>query len=390
MEKILEVNRKTISDIVNDFVTGKLVIDSSYQRKHVWLEQDNVRLIETILLDFVIPEVFFWPMSIDSDTGKMITHIVDGQQRILAIVDFIQGKYNLSKKSLTSEEIRDAYGEKYFSDFSSEDKDKIWKYRLSIIEIGSGFKRNDVIRMFNRLNMTNYNLNSQEKRHGKPNLSCFGEASEALASSSFWDKVHLFSPNDVRRMKDVEYCCSIYILANEGVFDQTNDETINHYYDDYSDLFDEDGNLIAKIKRAMGYIEKFYNKESKSFISKKAQMFTLFSFVFNLIDNDINCTKEIINRVNLFIKAYNAFKNEYDISFDNSEIQKLNEDIKKYKLASSEGINKLKNRMIRFEVLYKLCTNDSQQLDEELQQLLELYKREITTHIDKDDIENKN
>ena len=34
------------------------------------------------------------------------------------------------------------------------------------------------------------------------------------------------------------------------------------------------------------------------------------------------------------------------------------DDLKKYKLASSEGVNKYKNRMIRFEILKKILTQE--------------------------------
>ena len=49
-----------------------------------------------------------------------------------------------------------------------------------------------------------------------------------------------------------------------------------------------------------------------------------------------------------------AFKNEYDLQGETEEERKVLEYLKKYKLASSEGVNKLSNRMIRFEVLKKI------------------------------------
>ena len=76
--------------------------------------------------------------------------------------------------------------------------------------------------MFYRLNLTNYSLNRQEKRNSKD--SVFGDKCEALSTYDFWKKTKLFSSADAKRMKDVEYCCAIYILANEGIVDQTNDK----------------------------------------------------------------------------------------------------------------------------------------------------------------------
>ena len=53
-------NRKTISDIYSMFTESSLIVDDSYQRRSVWNENDKIRLIETILLNFIIPELFLW------------------------------------------------------------------------------------------------------------------------------------------------------------------------------------------------------------------------------------------------------------------------------------------------------------------------------------------
>ena len=83
-------NRKTINEISTMFNEGNLIVDDTYQRRSVWSEKDKIRLIETILLNLIIPELFFWKAETDPETGISITHIVDGQQRIKAIYSFIQ------------------------------------------------------------------------------------------------------------------------------------------------------------------------------------------------------------------------------------------------------------------------------------------------------------
>jgi hypothetical protein len=236
-------NGKSIKEISDSFFAGKLVIDSSYQRRKVWMEKDNVNLIATILLDFIIPEVFFWQASIDSDTGDALTHIVDGQQRVAAIVGFIKDEFKLSAKHLDDDdcsEINERCENKLFSELAAADKKQIWNYKLSIVEINPEFKKTDI-----------------------------------------------------------KYCCSVYILANEGVIDETNDEKINAYTDDFMENFDVDGRLTKKIQTAMEIIEKLNDSETAIFVSKKAQMYTLFSFAFRLIDTGIaNCLDKTIENLN--------------------------------------------------------------------------------------------
>lgn len=349
-------NSKTVSDINSMYKKGNLYADYSYQRRRVWSDQDNVRLIETILLDLVMPEVFFWINNIDSDTGMTTTHIVDGQQRIAAIVDFIDGRYSLNRKYLIDKSIKEKHGNLFFSDLDDDSKRQIWQYEVSIVNIDPKCTISDIQTMFYRLNLTNYSLNDQEKRNSKN--SSFGDKSIALSNNTFWDKARVFSSSDAKRMRDVEFCCSIFILANEGIINQTDGKRINDYYEDYADSFDTDDGLNNKIERAMDIIDNCIDKSTIQFVSKKAQMYTLFSILFKAFDKEDDCT-HFFPRLKAFIVAYSLFRNEYVPNYDSSSRKGIIYDrLKQYKLASSEGINKVTNRMIRFEILYKTCFGD--------------------------------
>lgn len=344
---------RTIDVIYNDFTEGKLIVDKSYQRRKVWNDEDKVRLIETILLGLVMPEVYFWVSNVDEDTGKTITHIVDGQQRITTIAEFVLGEFALTEKKLLDDGIKKEYGGLMFKQLDGEAKKKIWQYPISVVEIDRSCSKEIIKKMFNRLNLTNYCLNPQEKRNSLD--SAFGEKCEALATLDFWDKNKVFSSSDAKRMKDIEYCCSIYILAKDGIVDQTNGKIINNYYDDYRDDFDNDKQLENKIYKSMEIICNLSDKTTIQFISKKAQMYTLFCLAFNMIEENVEMSKVIFEKFKLFVCTYNKFRNEFSLSYDDPLLSNTFENIKKYKLASSEGINKIKNRMIRFEIIKTIC-----------------------------------
>lgn len=372
--ELFDRNKKTIKDIYEQFNTGKLTVDQSYQRRHVWMPQDKVRLIETILMGLIVPEVFFWPASIEPETGNTLTHIVDGQQRIDAIVDFIDCKYKLNSKYLIDDQMKELYGNLSFSELPAEAKTAIWTYKLSIVDIDKSWTMEQIKTMFYRLNLTNYSLNEQERRNSKS--SAFGDKSEALAKNEFWNDLRVFSANDARRMKDTEYCCSIYILAQEGVVDQTGSQKVNQYYDDYSEEYDTDNVLTNRIIEAMELIKSWSNKDTISFISKKAQMYTMFCIALRLLKESIENTDIIKNKIKKFIMAYNLFKNEYEMSFEDEKLTNLYEAIKKYKLASSEGINKYQNRMIRYEQLFKTCIVSDDEIIETMDRMIELLQTE--------------
>ena len=88
--------RKSIRDITSMFSEGSLVVDETYQRRSVWSEKDTIRLVETILLNLIIPVLFFWKAETDPETGASITHIVDGQQRIKAICSYVNNEFKSS------------------------------------------------------------------------------------------------------------------------------------------------------------------------------------------------------------------------------------------------------------------------------------------------------
>lgn len=382
MKYLFRRNTKTIEEINRDFTAGKLFADMSYQRRKVWNDQDKVRLIETILMELVMPEVFFWTTDRDPDTGIASTHIVDGQQRINAIVDYISGEFVLNERFLMNDEIKATCGKKSFKELEQIYKNKIWEYPISIVEIDSQCTKAEIKELFYRLNLTNYNLNQQERRNSKD--SVFGDKSEALSTYDFWKNTKLFSSADAKRMKDVEYCCSIYILANEGIIDQTNDKKINNYYDDYKEAFDTDDKLKNKILDAMSVIEDILDKTTMSFISKKAQMYTLFCVVFQMFDNGKKFDT-FFEKIKIFVSAYSRFRNEFVLEYEDDLMALIYENIKKYKLASSEGINKIANRMIRFEILYKICVEDDENVMEALKKLTEDMAKLLETKKDEKD-----
>lgn len=345
-------NTVKIAQIYNGFRDETLIVDKTYQRKKVWGDKDNIRLIETILLDLVIPEIFMWDYDTDPNTGKTITHIVDGQQRINAIFEFIAGKFKLQKKYLLDERIITKYADRYFSDLDDDSKKAIWSYEMSVVNLDKHFSKDEVRTMFYRLNLTDYSLNDQEKR--KSWDSVFGKVAEELANEDFWQDYKIFSVADIRRMKDIEYSSNIILLAREGIIDQTKGDRLDQIYRELGEEYTDAEVDLEKIYNAMKLIRSITEEHTNGFVNKKIQMYTLFCVMFDFYENKIAISKDMVELMNAFIHCYSLFKNEYELELESINEQKVIEYLKKYKLASSEGVNKIGNRMIRFEILKKV------------------------------------
>lgn len=363
MEFKFTENTKTISEINKLLVEDNLIVDHSYQRRKIWSEADKIRLIETILLNYVVPSVYFWQSQIDPDTGESKAHIVDGQQRITAITEFVSGNLKLNKNYLLDDDCKIKYHGKNFSDLNDADKTKIWNYSISVIEIDKKAMETDVINMFSRLNLTEYTLNAQEKRHAKKGI--FHEFATELSENPFWDLINIFSAVDIKRMNDVTYCINIILLSKKGIIDQSNiNKPINEAYEKYKDSYPEIDADRELMKNAIDDFTMLFDElplsDYDSFFKRKVQNYSIFSLIFYMRRKNEEWTTEIIKRLKCFITIYQNFRNENSDSLDlTPPEQELFDYFRKYKLASSEGVNKLTNRTIRFNVLKELVIINS-------------------------------
>lgn len=377
-------NRKTVNEIFTMFDEGKLIVDDTYQRRSVWSEKDKVRLIETILLQLVIPELFFWKADTDPETGVSTTHIVDGQQRIKAIYSFINNEFKLKPQYLLDGGIKSEYSNKYFKDLDAETRKAFWNYQLMIIEIDSKATRDDIITMFNRLNLTDYSLNDQEKRNSVSGE--FAALARELSDNPLWDEKRLFTGPDVKRMKDVEFCASIVLLYRKGIIDQTDQSALNQAYEELQVGYKDAERDKEAVCAAIETISLFFVSDSVTkFLRRKAQLYTLFSVVFYMQRENIEVEQYQKDRLESFVKLYSIFDNDMDLTREISDQEKnLFDWLKKYKLASSEGLNKHTNRMIRYNVMKDFLFGLTSELEAAQLTLYEKMQANSTTAVTED------
>ena len=70
-----------------------LELHPPFQRKPVWSSSNKSYLIDTILHDLPVPEIYIQVKTDKEGNTKYI--VVDGQQRIRSILEFIDGEYNI-------------------------------------------------------------------------------------------------------------------------------------------------------------------------------------------------------------------------------------------------------------------------------------------------------
>lgn len=91
-QKILQERSDFLLPQIIDFVTTKrwLNLRPEYQRRLVWDKQKKSRLIESLIMNVPVPPVFLY----EHDLSRY--EVMDGQQRLNAIVDFYSNRLRLS------------------------------------------------------------------------------------------------------------------------------------------------------------------------------------------------------------------------------------------------------------------------------------------------------
>ncbi|MEZ3468634.1 MAG: DUF262 domain-containing protein, partial [Schaedlerella sp.] len=98
-------------------------LNPGYQRRSVW--KDNKKkslLIESLMLRIPIPAFYFY----ENEDGKY--QVIDGQQRLTTIKEFVDGEFRLSKLEYLGIE----YNKKKFEDLDTKYVQRIYRTQIAV------------------------------------------------------------------------------------------------------------------------------------------------------------------------------------------------------------------------------------------------------------------
>jgi hypothetical protein len=341
------IERKTLKWLTDQIKTNLLSVDNTFQRQYIWTVKNQIKLIETILLGYAIPEIYLWEQDTDSVSGNTALSIIDGQQRLGSIFDFINEKFAL--KSIYLDYNEKDYSNKKFSQLTEEERNTIWKYPVSVRFIRNEVCREDIINMFLRLNSTTTALNPQELRNAGYN-GLFLRLSNELSGLTIWETIGLFTGPDYRRMKDIEFISSLLLFIRFGIEEEVTQANINKAYDTFNEEYEEYENDQLLFTDLINDISTFslFSDIILKFLKRKVHFYTLFNVVYYYKTQNIIIDNSILNKYNLFVEIYNNLK-----TIENKELIKNIDLIEEYNALSQEGTQRKGNRIRRFEILKK-------------------------------------
>lgn len=265
MENFLNTTLRNVAWFKQAHERKELEMKPPFQRNPVWVTRQKSYLIDTILNKYPIPEIYM--QEVTDENGNVRYIIIDGQQRIRSIIDFMSGNFPLDEKE--SPEFNGAY----FDDLTPEQKKEFFKYNF-VVRVLPDINEVELRAIFQRLNKNVVALNKQELRQATYS-GTFIRLMNSISDKEVFGKIGLFTPNDVRRMLDVEYLSELTIAFLNG--QQNKKDKLDTYYQIYEESFDEEGLVKDTYDSVLGEIIKILPDISQTRWSKKTDFYTLFS-----------------------------------------------------------------------------------------------------------------
>jgi hypothetical protein len=224
-------------------------IDTSpdFQRPAVWSVSQKHLLVDTILLGYDIPKLYWRKISKSPEKYE----VVDGQQRLRAIFEFQAGEFGLAKDADDIDGI--VVKAMHYADLPEDLRLQFDNYPLDVIVL-SDTSEDEVREMFLRL-QNGTTLKAQEKRNAMPgNMRAFVKD---LAQHPFFSRCGFAN---TRFTHDLVAAQMTAIELNGGPCHIRN-SNLNAMYEAQAD-FDAAGPKARKIRRVLDYLAQAFTEKT--------------------------------------------------------------------------------------------------------------------------------
>lgn len=298
VEKLVEMHKQ------------RLKVNPEYQRGSAWSQHQKKMFIDSIHRDYPIPVIFLLEkkeVEPDHFTEKeqpfSTYEIIDGQQRITALAEYICGEYKLIDLA-NEKEARfpnfaqknpSPWGGKRFKDLDEKLREKILETEIPIIMIeNTDDSENEARDLFIRLQAGSA-LNDQEKRDAWPgDFTAFifkiGGKHDLSGNPGheFFEKVMQIKSSRADRGRVRKIAAQMYQLcssfSDRKVFSPIKKESLDELYRIHV-AFDSKGKSATKFRSILDTLQNIFAEEgSRKMVNH--EVFHLAVFVSSLLDDD--------------------------------------------------------------------------------------------------------
>lgn len=234
-----------IGDLYEWHDRGTLILQPKFQRRDVWSKNARSYLIDTILRGLPVPKLYIRQI-VDLTSSRSIREIVDGQQRLRAVIDYIDDKFTVSKHH------NKEYCGLRFEELSDDDKRRFFAYQFSA-DLLLGASDREVLDVFTRINSYTLTLQPQEKLNarfsGAFKQTIYGLGWDHL---EFWRNNRILSDRRIARMGEAELSGELVVAMLDGL--QDGKKSLARFYKEYEDEFPQAEEITQKFREIIDLI----------------------------------------------------------------------------------------------------------------------------------------
>lgn len=352
-ESILEQYR--VHDFVNWYRNKELTLNPFFQRRSVWLPQAKTLLIDSILRKMPIPKIYM-RTKIDTRAKTSIREVVDGQQRLRAILDFADDRLILTKHA------REYAGFKY-SNLPSDLQEEFLSYPLAVDSLVNA-SDSDVLEVFARLNSYTVSLNPAEKRHAKYQ----GDFKWSVHNSAYqwktlWEDYGVIPPRKRIRMGDDSFMAELYGIIINGVTDG-GEPAINKLYDSQDRVFNSSSVIVEELNTQLhSLLDNYGDLINHTEICRSPQFLMLFAAYCSMnldlpqgqlklkAESDSIDSNSARDRLSLLASVLDSENEEYSAEYT------------RFVAAGTKSTQRIATRRIRFSYYRWAFSNTEQVID---------------------------
>lgn len=351
----------TVRQLLHLYDEGKVNLNPGFQRRSVWKVADQRQLIDTILKQMPLPNLFFWERK---DGNRRIFDVIDGKQRMEALLAFtrqrnhpIEVKFDPEGNSLWHNQDAQKWTWKEIEKYEPKVYRQFLAYEFPVVQITGTLP--EVEQVFVRINSTGTRLTRQEIRHAKwyansELLIAANHIAKMAKYEKYFTDMGILSEAQQSRMKAVELIVELMLsIQKEDVLDRKKS------IDRVMEVAPINGNTLKRLQREvismLDLIRGMFPDLKTSRFCKASDFYSLFFVLWSLrrdgyVLKDPDASRLaflILNDVGLDLANFRAKQRE-------GESYKLKSEAKAYYQTIMEGTDSAANRRARNKIIDQL------------------------------------
>jgi hypothetical protein len=341
-----DLQQYTIADFLEWHEKRQLELNPEFQRGNVWPSAARTYLIDTILRRLPIPKIYV-RTRVDLETKRSFREVVDGQQRLRAILDYGNDKFALGSRAVE-------WAGKRYSDLEPDEQERFLGYTIAVDQLLNATD-GDVLEVFSRLNSYTVPVNPPELRHAKFQ----GDFKWAVHETSqewtiLWDKFKVVGARDAVRLLSDSLIAEMFGIVIEGVTDGGQPK-ITRLYERIDKTFVR-GEVDSRVNETLKYIvDHFEEVLVNTSVSNAPHLLMLFAAtahsLFGIPSGEIERLPERKPLVGESEAAEALFKIADVLSTDEPP-----KGAAAFWTASSSSTQRIASRRVRFPVYFNAVT----------------------------------